>query len=166
MKATCAGMRILLAEGEPVTREVAMMLLQRAGLVVDLAGNGAEAVAMAGELSYAMILMDIQMPTLNGIDATLVLRRIPACRNIPIVAMKANAFAEDRTSCVEAGMNDFISNPFLPNDLFAMALKWLSRTKPCVARAMPRERLRRPRPPASVSSTTTPAVPATAMHAG
>lgn len=81
---------------------------------------------MAEITRYALILMDMQMPNLNGVDATRVIRTLPAHAETPILAMTANAFDEDRQVCVEAGMNDHISKPVDPDVLFETLLKWLS----------------------------------------
>jgi CheY-like chemotaxis protein len=121
-----SGKRILVVDDEPINREVARMLLEDIGLSVDMAEDGHVAVAAAGALPYAAILMDMQMPNMNGLDATRRIREIPGCRETPIIAMTANAFAEDRAHCAEAGMSDFLAKPFVPEALFATLLHWLS----------------------------------------
>lgn len=123
----CRGRRILLVEDEPVNQYIAQSLLEGAGLVVDLADDGGIAVEMAGRGNYALILMDMQMPTMDGEEATRRIRTAATGAAVPIVAMTANAFAEDRERCFAAGMNDFLAKPFIPEDLFATILKWLSR---------------------------------------
>ncbi|MBN8477264.1 response regulator [Sulfuritalea sp.] len=120
-----AGRRILLVEDDMVNREVALMLLEGTGLVIDSAEDGDIAVDMAARKAYSLILMDMQMPTMGGIEATHAIRASATGRTVPIIAMTANAFAEDRARCIEAGMNDFISKPVNPNALFEMILKWL-----------------------------------------
>jgi len=80
---------------------------------------------MARTTPYAAILMDMQMPKLDGVDATRLIRKIPRLLTIPILAMTANAFAEDRKRCLDAGMNDFIAKPFDPNLLYSTLLRWL-----------------------------------------
>ena len=93
---------------------------------MDTAVDGAEAVAMAQKISYEAILMDMQMPNLNGVEATLQIRQLPGYRQTPIIAMTANAFAEDKALCLGAGMNDFLIKPFTPDELFAILLRNLS----------------------------------------
>ncbi|MDP1526787.1 MAG: ATP-binding protein [Rhodocyclaceae bacterium] len=121
-----AGTHILLAEDEPINQEVSRGLLEDAGLVVDLAEDGVAAVALAKENRYALILMDMQMPNLNGVDATKAIRALPGYAQTPILAMTANAFDEDRQVCLDAGMNDHIAKPVDPDKLFGTLLKWLA----------------------------------------
>jgi two-component system sensor histidine kinase/response regulator len=120
-----AGARILLAEDNAVNREVALELIHAAGLTADIAKNGGEAVAKATNIAYDLILMDIQMPVLNGIDATRAIRLLPGGARTPILAMTANAFDEDRNACREAGMSDFVAKPVDPPQFYASLLKWL-----------------------------------------
>jgi CheY-like chemotaxis protein len=91
-----------------------------------MAVDGTEAVAMAQKSRYAAIFMDMQMPKLNGLEATQEIRRLPGYRDTPIIAMTANAFAEDKAKCMAAGMNDFLIKPFNPDQLFAILLRVLS----------------------------------------
>ena len=125
LKARFSGARILLAEDDPICQEVAKDLMQDAGLRVDLAGDGSEAVEMATQTDYDLIVMDMQMPTLNGIEAARAIRGLPRCKHTPIIAMTANVFAENRAQCLEAGMNDFITKPVNPAALFETLLRWL-----------------------------------------
>ena len=120
-----AGQRILVVDDEPINREVTTIQLEYVDLHIDTAEDGAEAVAMAQENDYAVILMDMQMPKLNGLDATRQIRKLVGCEGIPIIAMTANAFVEDKAECIAAGMNDVLTKPFNPEDLFATLLKWL-----------------------------------------
>ncbi len=122
-----AGKRILLAEDEPTNREIAQMLLEDVGLKVDLAEDGREAVAKAGAANYAVILMDMQMPVLDGLDATRQIRQLPEREKTPILAMTANAFAENKDQCFAAGMDDFIAKPVIPEVLYESLLKWLEK---------------------------------------
>ncbi|MCA6216722.1 response regulator [Ideonella sp. B7] len=120
------GRRLLLAEDNPVNQLVAAELLRRAGAQVDVAENGREAVAMARAGSHDLVLMDMQMPELDGVQATQALRQhLDACR-LPIIAMSASVLAEDRQRCLEAGMNDFVAKPFDPEALFAVVERWCS----------------------------------------
>ncbi len=117
--------RVLIVDDEPVNREIARILLEDAGVLADIAEDGGIAVAMVQKADYAAILMDMQMPTLNGLEATRRIREIPGYRHTPIIAMTANAFAEDKVRCFEAGMNDFLSKPFDPDTFFATLLRSL-----------------------------------------
>jgi len=121
-----AGRRVLLVEDEPINREIALLMLEDAGLSVDQAEDGGQAVSMAANGAYDLILMDMQMPTMDGIEATRRIRELPACRTVPIMAMTANAFAEDRARCLAAGMDDFMAKPVVPERLYAMLLRYLS----------------------------------------
>ena len=120
------GLSILLAEDEPITREVTRILLEDLGLRVDLAENGAIAVSLAQRNRYDLILMDVQMPELSGLDATRAIRLLHGYADIPVVALTANAFEEDRRVCIEAGMSDHIGKPVAPDQLFAILEKWLA----------------------------------------
>jgi len=125
IRARHQGKSILVAEDEPVNQEVTRMLLEDTGLNVDVAVDGAVAVKFARMSDYALILMDMQMPVMNGIEATQAIREMPRHAETPIVAMTANAFDEDRAACIAAGMNDHLGKPTEPELLFATVLKWL-----------------------------------------
>jgi CheY-like chemotaxis protein len=122
-----SGRRILLAEDEPINREVAKMLLDDLGMIVEMAEDGAQAVELVRRHDYDLILMDMQMPHLDGLEATRRIRQWPDRAQVPILALTANAFAEDKARCFAAGMNDFIVKPVDPEALFATLLTWLAR---------------------------------------
>ncbi|HSG23145.1 MAG TPA: response regulator, partial [Azonexus sp.] len=121
------GTRVLLVEDEPISREVAQILLEDAGLDVDVAENGRVALKLTELNDYALILMDMQMPEMGGIEATLAIRQLPGRQLTPIIALTANAFACEREHCLAAGMNDFIAKPVNPDSLFQILLKYLRR---------------------------------------
>ncbi len=146
LRACHAGVQILLAEDNPINQEVAVELLRTVGLVVDVAMDGRAAVEMAQAKPYALILMDMQMPTMDGLEAT---RQIRGSGNAdtPIIAMTANAFGEDRAACLQAGMSDHLAKPVDPESMYTMLLRWL----PSPGEAPAVEALALASPPATLS---------------
>jgi CheY-like chemotaxis protein len=125
-----AGCRVLLAEDNPVNQEVASAMLEVVGLTVDVVGDGAKAVAAVLARDYDLVLMDMQMPLMDGLTATRAIRAsgVRGVDRLPIIAMTANAFSEDRQSCLAAGMDDHVAKPVHADALYATLLRWLSRS--------------------------------------
>lgn len=120
-----AGKRVLVVEDEPVNREIVMILLEDRGVAFDVAEDGARAVELASQSRYDLILMDVQLPVMSGLEATQRIRALPGART-PIVAMTAGSFAEDVALCREAGMDDFLAKPFDPDVFLARVERYLA----------------------------------------
>jgi two-component system, sensor histidine kinase and response regulator len=122
------GARILLVEDNEINQEVAIGQLEDAEAFVDLAENGEIALRMIRDNEYDAVLMDMQMPVMDGVEATRIIRSNPSFETLPIIAMTANAMASDRILCLEAGMNDHIAKPIDPDQLFGVLLRWIKRS--------------------------------------
>ena len=127
LKSRHAGTRILVVEDDVFNQELAQIICSDAGLRVDVAQNGVEAVKLVKAYGYPLILMDVQMPVMDGLKATQAIRQMADRADTVILALTANAFAEDRESCLAAGMNDFISKPLEPRALYKTLLTWLDK---------------------------------------
>src|SRR3954452_1860334 len=119
------GARVLLVEDNELNREVATGLLEGAPVMVSAADNGEVAIRMLNETKYDMVLMDMQMPVMDGLTATRAIRQNSQLKDLPIIAMTANAMASDREECLEAGMNDHLAKPIDPDKLFEALLRWI-----------------------------------------
>lgn len=119
------GRRILLVEDNPFNQQVAKELLEKIGVKVTLANNGSQALEQLHDATFDIVLMDIQMPIMDGFEATRLIRENPALSTQCIIAMTANAMIEDRQRCISAGMNDFITKPITPDLLYQTLAKWI-----------------------------------------
>lgn len=124
MPSTPNRLRVLLAEDNQINSVLAQAILKRAGHHVDVAANGREALDTFALAPYDLVLMDMRMPEMDGLEATRRLRESGA--TLPIIALTANAMAADRQECFDAGMDDFVSKPFEPQELLNMLIKWTS----------------------------------------
>jgi signal transduction histidine kinase/DNA-binding response OmpR family regulator len=132
------GAQVLLVEDNEFNQEVALGLLKDANMSIDVAQNGEVAVRMVGAKKYDVVLMDMQMPVMDGIQATKLIRANPLFRALPIIAMTANVMASDREKCDEAGMNDRVDKPIDPDELFRVLLRWIKRDdNPKAAKTVP-----------------------------
>jgi two-component system sensor histidine kinase/response regulator len=124
--ASFSGARILLAEDEPINREIVEMLLADVGMLFDSAEDGEQAVELASRNTYDLILMDMQMPKSDGLEATRRIRQLPGCSSLQNIVLPANAFAEDKARCLAAGMNYFTTKAIDPATLYELSLKCFS----------------------------------------
>ena len=120
------GTRVLICEDEPINQEILLSILTDLGYIVDTADDGAEAIGAAKNASYDIILMDMQMPEIDGIEATKCIRSLANHQHVPIIALTANAFESDRQACLDAGMNDFVTKPVYPDVLEERIKHWLA----------------------------------------
>ncbi|MEN9904111.1 MAG: hypothetical protein RLZZ555_676 [Pseudomonadota bacterium] len=119
------GLRALLVEDNEINQEVGQALLEELGLAVDLAGDGEAALERLRQQRYDVVLMDMQMPVMDGLEATRRIRAMPGLGQLPIIAMTANAMAGDRERCLQAGMQDHVAKPIDPKDLETKLLRWI-----------------------------------------
>ena len=119
------GARILLVEDNDINQIVASELLRDAGFIVDIADNGEIGLEMLGKAAYDIVLMDMQMPVMDGVEATVALRKLEKFRDLPVIAMTANVMAQDRQRCLDAGMDDFLVKPIEPNQVWDVLVKWI-----------------------------------------
>ena len=132
---TIRAARLLLVEDNELNQEVACELLTGAGFQVEIADNGQEALDRLQQSSFDLVLMDMQMPVMDGVTATRAIRKNPLWAQLPVVAMTANAMEQDRQQCLAAGMNDFVSKPIEPDQLWQALLRWIPpRQSPVVNR--------------------------------
>jgi CheY-like chemotaxis protein/HPt (histidine-containing phosphotransfer) domain-containing protein len=123
------SVRILLVEDNPVNQKVALRILERAGHRADAVGNGVEALVALEKVPYDIVLMDIQMPEMDGFEATRFLRaREGGGRHMPVIAMTAHALKGDRENCIKAGMDDYVAKPIQPKELLSVIARWAGRT--------------------------------------
>jgi CheY-like chemotaxis protein len=135
-KFAACNSRILVAEDNVINQKVTCRLLERLGLHADVAANGEEAVKISGLVSYGLILMDCQMPVLDGFEATRQIRRRDgSARQTPVIALTADVMPDCRERCLEAGMNDYITKPVKVETLDMALSKWLppEQTEPVTA---------------------------------
>jgi signal transduction histidine kinase/CheY-like chemotaxis protein len=128
---------VLVVEDNAINQQIARELLHKAGLVVTLANNGQEAVDLVGREHFDAVLMDLQMPVMDGFEATRAIRAMPSQGDLPIIAMTANAMAGDREKCLAAGMNDHVAKPIDPEVLFKSLMAWIAPGQRAAATAVP-----------------------------
>ena len=123
--AAIRGARVLLVEDNEINQQVAQEIIESAGLIVSVANNGEEGVRAVQEKDYDIVLMDIQMPVMNGYEATAAIRSDPRFKDLPVIAMTAHAMAGDEEKSLKAGMNGHVAKPIDPDQLFATLQKWI-----------------------------------------
>jgi CheY-like chemotaxis protein len=126
---TAGKLRVLLVEDNLVNQRIVSVILRKRGFIVDIANNGSEALAMMEQHEYQLVLMDVQMPVLDGLEATRHIRANPAWAQLPIIAMTAHAMNGDREDCMSAGMNGYISKPIHPDHLMSLVEELVVQTR-------------------------------------
>lgn len=121
------GSKVLVVEDDAINQTLIACLLEEVGLMAEMANNGQEALAKVAQTDYQLILMDVQMPMLDGLEATRRIRSLPGKGDVVIIAMTANSFSDDHANCLAAGMDDFIAKPYEPNVVFETLLRWLKK---------------------------------------
>ena len=157
--------QLLLVEDNPINQEVALDMLDAVGLTADVAENGREALILAENRRYDLILMDMQMPVMGGLKATQEIRRLPGYAAVPIVAMTANAFESDRQACLAVGMSDFLGKPVMPNALYRTLRQWLDKPAVEASAEMP-EPARTPVASIDIATADLPNIPGVNLKAG
>ncbi|UTW51026.1 PAS-domain containing protein [bacterium SCSIO 12827] len=137
--AQIVGMRILVVEDNEINQQVAQEILGHAGVVAEIAGNGQVAVEMVSATPYDAVLMDLQMPVMDGYKATRIIRAEPRHKDLPIIAMTAHAMSSERDKCLATGMNDHLTKPIDPNRLYTVLASWNARPAPAPKPATPPE---------------------------
>jgi PAS domain S-box-containing protein len=122
---TICNSSILIVEDNDFNQQVLQGLLANCGLGIYIANEGKEAIEMMAQRHFDIVLMDMQMPIMDGVSATIEIRKNPAWHNVPIIAMTANALSQDKDKCLDAGMNDYLVKPIYPEDLYCALLKWI-----------------------------------------
>ncbi len=123
------SVNILLAEDNEINQKVAVALIERTGLNVDVVSDGSLALKAIDNKNYDLVLMDIQMPNMDGLTATQNIRKMQEYKDLPIIAITAHAMKGDREKCLATGMNDYLSKPIVPDELYKMLNKWLLESK-------------------------------------
>ena len=123
------GIRILVAEDNPINQEIALAILESAGIFIEIASNGKEAVEAVYRMNFDAVLMDIQMPEMDGYEATKIIRRDSKFKSLPIIAMTAHAMKGDEEKCIEAGMDGYISKPINDESLIKIIEQHLAKQK-------------------------------------
>jgi two-component system, sensor histidine kinase and response regulator len=152
------GVRILVVDDNPLNQTVASELLQATGAVVHLAGDGQKALEALAEHEVDCVLMDVQMPLMDGLEATRRIRLSPQWAGLPVIAMTANARREDHADCLAAGMDDFVTKPVVPESFYATISEWVRKSPRARAAAEPPEAPTSLNPTAAAATEAAPAI--------